>query len=101
MWWKTFLNIFHFTGIAPDPKLFVASTDFGGPLPGVPKQETDYNLPLSWAVIGIWFLKYMLESRLVTLLLIYPYLRKYASKLIYFVFYIGGFLPSVFHSTED
>lgn len=52
-----------YTGIAPDPKLFVASTDFGGPLPGVPKQETDYNLPLSWAVIGIWFLKYMLESR--------------------------------------
>lgn len=43
--------------------MFVASTDFGGPLPGVPKQETDYNLPLSWTVITLWFMKFIISSR--------------------------------------
>lgn len=43
--------------------MFVASTDFGGPLPGVPKQETDYNLPLSWAVIALWLMNIVFNSR--------------------------------------
>jgi hypothetical protein len=49
-------------GVLADDNMFVASTDFGGPLPGVPKQESDYFLPLSWFVLGAWFVKLLLNS---------------------------------------
>lgn len=55
--------IIQYTGITANPKMFVASIDFGGPLPGIPKQETDYNLPLSWAVIIMWLIKFVFDSR--------------------------------------
>lgn len=43
--------------------MFTASTDFGGPLPVIPKQEPDYNLPLSWAVIIMWLIKFVFDAR--------------------------------------
>lgn len=45
--------IVRLTGIKPVEKMFVASEDFGGPVPSQLVRETDYILALAWLVILI------------------------------------------------
>lgn len=51
------------TGIAPDPKLHVKSSDFSGPVTSVPFKDGDVFLVLSWAFIVFCGIYYFTKSK--------------------------------------
>lgn len=51
------------TGINPEERSYVTSSDFSGPVPSVPTKETDFFLGLSWGFIILCSIYYFSKSK--------------------------------------
>ena len=55
--------ITYMTNLQPSRSLYVTSSDFAGPVPSTPSNETDYCLVLSWVFIAACALYFTSQSR--------------------------------------